>query len=47
MKVVPGSYLAQPDRNGINPGETRIRVALVHPPAVIREALERIVKVVA
>ncbi len=47
VKVVPGSYLAQPDRNGVNPGETRIRVALVHPSAVIREALERIVKVIA
>jgi N-succinyldiaminopimelate aminotransferase len=43
VKVVPGAYLAQPDRNGVNPGETYIRVALVHPPAVIREALGRIV----
>ena len=47
VKVVPGSYLARPDRNGVNPGETHIRVALVHPPAVIREALQRIVNVVA
>ena len=47
VKVVPGSFLAQPGRNGINPGETHIRVALVHPPAVIREALERILKVSA
>jgi aspartate/methionine/tyrosine aminotransferase len=27
----------------MNPGERYIRVALVHPPAVIREALERVV----
>jgi aspartate/methionine/tyrosine aminotransferase len=43
VKVVPGAYLAQPNRDGTNPGERYIRVALVHPPAVIREALERVV----
>jgi N-succinyldiaminopimelate aminotransferase len=43
VKVVPGSYLAQPDEHDYNPGEHYIRVALVHPPAVIREALTRIV----
>jgi N-succinyldiaminopimelate aminotransferase len=43
LKVVPGAYLAQPDEHGYNPGEHYIRVALVHPPAVIREALSRIV----
>jgi N-succinyldiaminopimelate aminotransferase len=47
VKVVPGAYLAQPGRNGVNPGENHIRVALVHPPALIREALERIVSVTA
>jgi aspartate/methionine/tyrosine aminotransferase len=47
VKVVPGAYLAQAGRNGINPGENHIRVALVHPPAVIREALQRIVEVSA
>ncbi len=47
VKVVPGAYLAQAGRNGVNPGENHIRVALVHPPAVIREALERIVNVTA
>ncbi|MGE0698173.1 MAG: aminotransferase class I/II-fold pyridoxal phosphate-dependent enzyme [Hyphomicrobiaceae bacterium] len=45
VKVVPGAYLAQPNRDGVNPGERYIRVALVHPPAVVREALERIVSV--
>ena len=43
VKVVPGAYLARPNRDGINPGARYIRVALVHPPAVIREALERVV----
>jgi N-succinyldiaminopimelate aminotransferase len=47
VKVVPGAYLAQPGRDGVNPGETHIRVALVHPPAVIREALGRIIEVTA
>lgn len=43
VKVVPGAYLAQPNREGVNPGERYVRVALVHPPATIREALERVV----
>ena len=43
VKVVPGAYLAQPDREGINPGTNYVRVALVHDAATIREALERIV----
>jgi len=47
VKVVPGAYLAQTGRNGVNPGENHIRVALVHPPVVIREALQRIVNVSA
>jgi aspartate/methionine/tyrosine aminotransferase len=43
VRVVPGAYLAQPGRDGRNPGEKYIRVALVHDVATIREALERIV----
>lgn len=45
VKVVPGAYLAQTGRDGTNPGEGYVRVALVHDPATIREALERIVAV--
>jgi N-succinyldiaminopimelate aminotransferase len=45
VKVVPGAFLARPDRHGVNPGERYVRVALVHDPATIREALERIVSV--
>ncbi|MDX2307879.1 MAG: aminotransferase class I/II-fold pyridoxal phosphate-dependent enzyme [Hyphomicrobium sp.] len=44
VKVIPGAYLAQPDRRGVNPGDAYVRVALVKEPAVIREALERIVE---
>jgi aspartate/methionine/tyrosine aminotransferase len=44
VKVVPGAYLAQPGRDGANPGDAYIRVALVQQPAVIEEALQRIVR---
>jgi aspartate/methionine/tyrosine aminotransferase len=47
VKVVPGAYLAQAGRDGSNPGDAFIRVALVHDPATIREALERIISVAA
>ncbi len=47
VKVLPGAYLAQPGRTGVNPGEAYIRVALVHGPAETREALERIICVTA
>ena len=47
VRVLPGAYLAQPGRTGHNPGETYIRIALVHGPAVTRDALERIVSVIA
>ena len=43
VKVVPGAFLAQPNRDGVNPGDQYVRVALVHPVATIREALERVV----
>ena len=45
VKVVPGSYLCQTGPSGKNPGDDYIRVALVHDPATIRDALERIVAV--
>ncbi|MBV1694711.1 MAG: aminotransferase class I/II-fold pyridoxal phosphate-dependent enzyme [Hyphomicrobiales bacterium] len=47
VKVVPGSFLAQDDADGNNPGRDFIRVALVHDPVTIREALQRIVSVTA
>lgn len=42
VKVIPGAFLAQPGRDGRNPGEDYIRVALVQPMDVVSEALERI-----
>jgi N-succinyldiaminopimelate aminotransferase len=47
VKVIPGAFLAQPGRDGCNPGEAYIRVALVQPADVVREALERVVRLSA
>ncbi|MEZ5898783.1 MAG: aminotransferase class I/II-fold pyridoxal phosphate-dependent enzyme [Hyphomicrobiaceae bacterium] len=47
VKVIPGSFLAQNGRDGTNPGADYVRLALVQDPATIREALERIVEVLA
>jgi aspartate/methionine/tyrosine aminotransferase len=47
VKVIPGAFLAQPGQDGRNPGDAYIRVALVQPSDVVREALERIVQVTA
>ena len=47
VKVIPGSFLAQPGRDGANPGDNYVRLALVQDPATIREALERMVEVLA
>lgn len=47
VKVIPGAFLAQPGRDGRNPGDGYVRVALVQPTAVVKEAIERIVEVSA
>ena len=47
VKVVPGAFLAQAGRDGTNPGAPYVRVALVETPALVREALERMVSVLA
>ncbi len=44
VRVIPGAYLAEADRAGINPGSDYVRVALVQDPATIQEALERLVQ---
>jgi N-succinyldiaminopimelate aminotransferase len=44
IKVLPGGYMARPDASGVNPGQPYIRVALVHEPAQVEEALGRLVK---
>ncbi len=45
VRVLPGAYLAQSDRHGVNPGDDYVRVALVADPATIRDALTRLVAV--
>ena len=47
VRVVPGAYLAEPDRAGVNPGASYVRVALVEDAATVQEALERLVHVCA
>ncbi|MBX9591355.1 MAG: aminotransferase class I/II-fold pyridoxal phosphate-dependent enzyme [Hyphomonadaceae bacterium] len=47
VRVVPGAYLAEPDRAGVNPGRAYVRVALVEDAATVRQALERVVLVSA
>jgi aspartate/methionine/tyrosine aminotransferase len=47
VRVIPGAYLAEADRAGINPGRSYIRIALVDDAAAVRQALERIVSVSA
>lgn len=47
VRVIPGAYLAQPGRDGNNPGADYVRVALVADTASIRDALGRIVSVLA
>ena len=42
VKVIPGSYFAQADERGVTPGETAIRVAMVHDLETTEEALRRI-----
>jgi aspartate/methionine/tyrosine aminotransferase len=47
VRVIPGAYLAEPDRSGVNPGQSYVRVALVDDVAKVGEALERLVVVSA
>ena len=47
VRVIPGAYLAEPDRAGVNPGASYVRIALVADAATVQEALERLVQVCA
>jgi len=47
VRVVPGAFLAEEDRQGINPGRDYVRIALVQDVATVGEALERVVKFTA
>ena len=43
IRVIPGKYLSKKDSNGSNPGDEYIRIALVHDPDLISEALRRLI----
>ena len=47
VRVIPGAYLAEPDRAGVNPGRSYVRVALVEDVVTVRQALERMALVTA
>jgi succinyldiaminopimelate transaminase len=42
IKVLPGAYLAQDSKDGVNIGDRYVRIALVHDRATTRAGLERI-----
>ena len=42
VRVLPGSYIARPGADGVDPGRRYIRVALVHDLETAREALTRL-----
>ena len=45
LRTLPGGYLARPNRRGVNPAHSYLRVALVHDEAIVTEALSRLVRV--
>jgi len=45
VRVIPGEYLSVTDEKGFNPGKPYIRVALVHDPEIMEEALSRLANV--
>lgn len=47
IRVLPGAYLGKPMADGSNPGAAYIRVALVHEPPVIADAMTRIKRTLA
>jgi aspartate/methionine/tyrosine aminotransferase len=47
IRVLPGAYLARAHSNNPNPGAAYIRVALVHEPEVIADAMTRLRAVLA
>ena len=45
LRSLPGRFMARPDRAGRNPGDPYLRLALIHEPAVVAAALDRMVRV--
>jgi aspartate/methionine/tyrosine aminotransferase len=44
VMVLPGGYIGETDATGVNPGRSYVRVAMVDPPDIVGEALNRIAK---
>jgi aspartate/methionine/tyrosine aminotransferase len=47
VKTLPGAYLGRPQADGANPGAGYLRLALVDPPDLVEDALERVARVLA
>ena len=47
LRVLPGAYMGRVDEAGCHPGRPYIRVALVHEPEVVAEALTRLAETLA
>jgi N-succinyldiaminopimelate aminotransferase len=44
VKVLPGCFLAQTAKGGINPGKNYVRVALVQDLTMLKDALGRMIE---
>jgi aspartate/methionine/tyrosine aminotransferase len=47
LRVLPGAYMGRVDEKGRHPGRPYIRVALVHEPEVVAEAMSRLAETLA
>jgi N-succinyldiaminopimelate aminotransferase len=47
LRVLPGEYMGRPDGTGRHPGSSYIRVALVHEPETVAEAMTRLAATLA
>ncbi len=47
LRILPGTYMGRPDALGRHPGRAYIRVALVHDPETVADAMTRLVETLA
>jgi aspartate/methionine/tyrosine aminotransferase len=47
IRVLPGAYLGETDRRGVNPGDGFVRIALVHEPATLGPALHNVAELLS
>ncbi len=47
IRALPGAYVTRPDRDGVNAGAPFLRLALVHEPEVVEDALARLAYVLS